>query len=48
MKQVTLITAAMLALLVLAVRAGDKKVNVSKIHGKIQYVKVFPTTRCRP
>jgi hypothetical protein len=42
MKQVTLITAAMLALLVLAVHAGDKKVNVSKIHGKIQYVQSFP------
>ena len=32
----------MLALLVLAVHAGDKKVNVSKIHGKIQYVQSFP------
>jgi hypothetical protein len=33
---------ALLALLVLAVRAGDKKLNVSKIHGRIQYVKSFP------
>lgn len=33
--------AALLALLVLAVRAGDKKVNVSKVHGKIQYVNSF-------
>ena len=48
MKQVTLVTAAMLALLVLAVRAGDKKVNVSKIHGRIQYVQSFPTTKSRP
>ena len=34
--------AALLVLFVLAVRAGDKKVNVSKIHGRIQYVKSFP------
>jgi hypothetical protein len=34
--------AGMLALLILVVRAGDKKVNVSKIHGRIQYVKIFP------
>lgn len=42
MKQATLITAALLALLILAVRAGDKKINVSKVHGRIQYVKSFP------
>jgi hypothetical protein len=34
--------AALVVLLVLGVRAGDKKVNVSKIHGRIQYVKSFP------
>ena len=34
--------AALSVSLVLAVRAGDKKVNVSKIHGRIQYVKSFP------
>lgn len=34
--------AALLALLILGVRAGDKKVNVSKIHGRIQYVNSFP------
>jgi hypothetical protein len=33
--------AALLALLILGVRAGDKKVNVSKVHGRIQYVKSF-------
>ena len=42
MKQATFITAALLALLILAVRAGDKKPNVSKVHGRIQYVKSFP------
>lgn len=35
--------AALLALLILGVRAGDKKkLNVSKIHGRIQYVNSFP------
>jgi hypothetical protein len=38
----SLTIAAMLALLVLGVRAGDKKVDVSKVHGRIQYVKSFP------
>jgi hypothetical protein len=38
----SLVIAALLALLILAVRAGDKKVNVSKVHGRIQYVKSFP------
>lgn len=42
MKRATLTIAALLALLLLAVRAGDKKVNVSKVHGRIQYVKSFP------
>jgi len=37
-----LATAALLALLILAVRAGDKKANCSKVHGRIQYVKSFP------
>jgi hypothetical protein len=41
MKRATLTIAALLALLILAVRAGDKKVNVSKVHGRIQYVKSF-------
>ena len=47
MKHVVLIIATMLALLLLSVRAGDKKVDVSKVHGRIQYVKSFPITRCR-
>jgi hypothetical protein len=38
----SLAVAALLALLIFAVRAGDKKVNVSKVHGRIQYVKSFP------
>jgi hypothetical protein len=38
----SLAIAAMLALLLLDVRAGDKKADVSKIHGRIQYVKSFP------
>ena len=42
MKRATLTIAALLALLILAVRASDKKVNVSKVHGRIQYVKSFP------
>jgi hypothetical protein len=33
---------AIAALLILVVRAGDKKVNVAKVHGRIQYVKSFP------
>jgi hypothetical protein len=33
---------ATLALLLLGVRAGDKKVDVSRIHGRIQYVRSFP------
>lgn len=33
---------ALLLLLVLSVGAGDKKVDVSKVHGRIQYVKSFP------
>jgi hypothetical protein len=28
--------------LVLVARGGDKKVDVSKIHGRIQYVNSFP------
>ena len=36
-----LITAALL-LFVLIVRASDKKVDVSKIHGRIQFVNSFP------
>jgi hypothetical protein len=31
-----------LVALVLVVRGGDKKVDVSKIHGRIQYVNSFP------
>lgn len=38
----SLAIAAVLAVLILGVRAGDKKVDVSKIHGRIQYVKSFP------
>src|SRR6188768_3960802 len=34
--------AALSILIILAVRAGDKKVDVSKVHGRIQYVKSFP------
>jgi hypothetical protein len=37
-----LVIAALLVALILVVRAGDKKVNVSKVHGRIQYVKSFP------
>jgi hypothetical protein len=29
-------------LLILSVRAGDKKVDLSKIHGRIQFVQSFP------
>lgn len=32
---------ALFALLVLGVKAGDKKVNVAKVHGRIQYVNSF-------
>jgi len=39
MKRATLIFAFLLAL---SVRAGDKKVHVGKIHGKIQFVNSFP------
>lgn len=38
----SLAIAALLVALILVVRAGDKKVNVSKVHGRIQYVKSFP------
>ncbi len=38
----SLTVAVVLAALVLIVRGGDKKVNVSKIHGRIQYVNSFP------
>jgi hypothetical protein len=38
----SLAIATLLVLFILVVRAGDKKVNVSKIHGRIQYVKSFP------
>jgi len=39
MKRATLLIVALLAL---SVRAGDKKVDVSKIHGRIQFVQSFP------
>jgi hypothetical protein len=39
MNLATLILALLLAL---SVRAGDKKVNASKIHGRVQYVNSFP------
>ena len=42
MKQLTALTMALLAVVALAVRAGDNKVDVSKIHGRIQYVTSFP------
>lgn len=32
----------MVALFALVVHASDKKVDVSKIHGRIQFVKSFP------
>lgn len=39
----SLAVAVLLAALILVVRAGDKrKVDVSKIHGRIQFVKSFP------
>jgi hypothetical protein len=34
--------AALLLLLGLTAGAGDKKAHVSKVHGRIQYVKSFP------
>lgn len=42
MKRVALVLAAIVTLLLPGVRAGEKKPNVSKIHGRIQYVKSFP------
>jgi hypothetical protein len=42
LKAIAVLLAGMLALLALNVRAGDKKVDVSKIHGRIQFVKSFP------
>ena len=42
MKQSALIIAATLALLLPGGRANDKKVDVSKVHGHIQFVKSFP------
>jgi hypothetical protein len=41
-KQSIRLIAVTLALLLPGVRAGDKKVHVSKIHGRIQYVSSFP------
>jgi hypothetical protein len=41
-KRSALIIAAALALLLPGSRANDTKVDVSKIHGKIQFVKSFP------
>ena len=38
----SLTVAVVLVALVLVVRGGDKKVDVSKIHGRIQYVNSFP------
>jgi hypothetical protein len=42
MKPAIVITAVFVCLHILAVQAGDKKVDVSKIHGRIQFVKSFP------
>jgi hypothetical protein len=42
MKRAALIIAATVTLLLPGVRAGEKKINVSKVHGRIQYVKSFP------
>jgi hypothetical protein len=39
MRRVTLVIGV---LLTLSVRAGDKKVDVSKVHGRIQFVTSFP------
>ena len=41
-KQSALLITIALGLLLPGVRAGDKKVHVSKIHGRIQYVSSFP------
>jgi hypothetical protein len=41
-KSVTAMIVALLALLGFALRAGENKVDVSKIHGRIQYVSSFP------
>ena len=38
----SLVVAAVLIVLALSVRASDKKVDVSKIHGRIQFVRSFP------
>jgi len=35
-------TPILIALLAFSVRAGDKKVDVAKIHGRIQFVQSFP------
>ena len=37
-----LVIGALLVALILVVRAGDKKLDVSRVHGRIQYVKSFP------
>ena len=42
MRRTIVIAVAMLAFLVIALRAGNKKVNVSKIHGRIEFVRSFP------
>ena len=41
-RRVALVLAATVALLLPGARAGEKKLNVSKIHGRIQYVQSFP------
>jgi hypothetical protein len=38
----SLTVAFVLVALVLVVRGGDKKIDVSKIHGRIQFVQSFP------
>jgi hypothetical protein len=42
LRAIAVVLASLLALLALNVRAGDKKVDVAKIHGRIQFVKSFP------
>ena len=42
MKYLAIAATTTLVLLVFGARAGDKKVDVSKVHGRIQYVKSFP------
>jgi len=42
MKYVTAIAIALLVSLGFAVRGGEKNVDVSRIHGRIQYVSSFP------